>query len=268
MTLMTRRSRIGETLARFQEAGDVALVPFLTVGYPERETTREVIPALVEGGAAMIELGIPFSDPLADGATIQHASEVALRNGVNLLFCFDTVRAARASGVDVPLILMGYYNPILRFGVERFAATCADAGVDGVIVPDLPVDESAELHEACRRHGRDLIFMLAPTSTDDLIEAVVRRASGFIYCVSVTGVTGARSHVAGGLDEFIGRVRRHTDLPLAIGFGISRPEHVREAARLATAVVVGSAVIDCLDAASPDERPQAIRAFVRQLLGG
>ncbi|MBX6341234.1 MAG: tryptophan synthase subunit alpha, partial [Thermomicrobiaceae bacterium] len=216
-------SRIAETLARYRAQGRTAIVPYLTVGYPDLDTVQRVAPALVEGGAAMIELGIPFSDPLADGATIQQASHRALQNGVTVARCFETARELRHEGVDVPLIFMGYFNPILRFGVERFAARCAEVGVDGLIVPDLPPDESDEVLEACRRYGRDLIFMVAPTSTDDLIAAVTRRASGFIYCVSLTGVTGARESLSAGLGDFIRRVRRRTDLPLAIGFGISRP---------------------------------------------
>lgn len=267
MTTTTRGSRIGETFARLKEQRQTALVPYLTVGYPDRETVPQVAPALIAGGATMIELGIPFSDPLADGATVQHSSHQALLNGVTVDFCLRTAREVRASGVDAPLIFMGYYNPILSYGLSRFAADCAEAGVDGLIVPDLPPGESDPLQAACRQHGRDLIFMLAPTNTAAHIDEVARRASGFIYCVSLTGVTGARQSLAAGVSEFLARVRAKTDLPLALGFGISTREHVEQASRLADAVVVGSAVINRLGTAAPDERAAVMRAYMQELRG-
>jgi tryptophan synthase alpha chain len=215
----------------------------------------------------MIELGIPFSDPLADGATIQAASHQALLNGVTGDYCLQTAREVRARGVDCPLIFMGYYNPILSYGLSRFAAACAEAGVDGLIVPDLPPGESEALLQACREHGRDLIFMLAPTNTDQHIAEVARQASGFIYCVSLTGVTGARESLANGVADFLARVRAQTDLPLVLGFGISTREHVEAATSLADAVAVGSAVINRLGAAPAAERPEVMRAYMRELHG-
>lgn len=244
------------------------MIPYLTVGYPELDTVQRVVPALVEGGASMIELGIPFSDPLADGATVQHSSFEALKNGVTVDYCLETARQLRESGVDVPLAFMGYFNPIFSFGVDRFAEKCAEAGVDGLIVPDLPVGESDDMLSACRRHGRDLIFMLAPTSTNELIGATVRQASGFIYCVSLTGTTGARTSLSEGLAAFLSRVRSQTDLPLAVGFGISRPEHVVEVGKMAEAVVVGSAVIDRVGSTPRERQPEEMRDFMRYLRGG
>lgn len=267
MTATTGKSRITEALRQRNESGRPALIPYLTVGYPEIDSVQRVAPAMVEAGVTIIELGVPFSDPLADGVTVQQASHRALENGVNMQVCLSTARDLRKAGVDVPLIFMGYYNPMLSFGLDRFAASCADAGVDGFIVPDLPVEESDEFVEACRKHGLDLIFMLAPTSTDDLIARVARQASGFIYCVSLTGVTGARSSLSEGLPGFLARVRRHTDLPLAIGFGISEPEHVAEAAKLAEGVAVGSAMINRLSSADRDRQPEEMAGFVRYLLG-
>ncbi|MDI3339865.1 MAG: tryptophan synthase subunit alpha [Sphaerobacter sp.] len=267
MTETTTGSRIAATFARLRAAGETGIIPYLTVGYPERDTILQVVPALVEAGAAMVELGIPFSDPLADGATIQRSSQVALANGVTVAFCLETARELRHKGVDVPLIAMGYFNPLLSYGLERFAAACAEAGIDGIIVPDLPPQESGELREALQRHGRDLIFMLAPTSTDAHMAEVARRASGFIYCVSLTGVTGARSSLSHRLPDFIARVRRHTDLPLAIGFGISRPEHVAAAGELAEGVVVGSALIERLGATPRERQPSELAAFIRLLRG-
>ncbi|HET9017905.1 MAG TPA: tryptophan synthase subunit alpha [Thermomicrobiaceae bacterium] len=263
----TRQSRIGATFARLREVGETGVFPYVTVGHPELDTAQLVVPALVAGGAAMVELGIPFSDPLADGATIQASSHAALENGVTVAYCLQTARDLRHEGVDVPLIFMGYYNPLLSYGLERFAADCADAGVDGIIVPDLPPDESGELLEACRRHGRDLIFMVAPTNTDEHLAAVGRQASGFIYCVSLTGVTGARSALSAGLDEFIARVKRHTDLPLVIGFGISAPEHVARAGALAEGVAVGSALVGLLGDTPRERQPEEVRGFIARLRG-
>jgi len=260
-------SRIAATFARLREAGETGVCPYVTVGYPELDTVGRVGPALVAGGAAMIELGIPFSDPLADGATVQHSSHVALTNGVTVATCLDAARDLRHKGVDVPLIFMGYFNPLLSYGLERFAAACAEAGADGVIVPDLPPDESGDLREALQRHGLDLIFMLAPTSTDAQIAAVARQASGFIYCVSLTGVTGARDRLSQQLPGFISRVRQHTDLPLVVGFGISTPEHVAEAGKLAEAVAVGSAVIKRLGETPRERQPDEMEAFIRYLRG-
>ncbi len=267
MTVATSESRIAKTFARLKAEKQTGVIPYLTVGYPELDTVQRVAPAMVAGGATMIELGIPFSDPLADGATVQHSSYEALKNGVTVDYCLETARQLREAGVDVPLAFMGYFNPIFNFGVDRFAEKCAEVGVDGLIVPDLPVAESGEMLDACRRNGRDLIFMLAPTSTDELISATVQQASGFIYCVSLTGTTGARSSLSEGLGEFLSRVRNQTDLPLAVGFGISQPEHVAEVGKVAEAAVVGSAVIDRLGSTPRERQPDVMRKFVRYLRG-
>jgi tryptophan synthase alpha chain len=261
-----RPSRIGQVFERLRDQKQLGIVPYLTVGFPERESTLRIVPALVDGGAAAIELGIPFSDSLADGVTIQHASQVALANGVTVRFCLETAALLRAAGVDVPLIFMGYFNPLLQFGLERFVSRCAEIGVDGLIVPDLPPVESRDLAELCRQSGRDLIFMVAPTSTDDHLEQVARLASGFVYCVSLTGVTGARDQLDQGVAPFLARVRRMIGLPLAIGFGISRPEHIALVAPLADAVVVGSALIDRIGRVAREQQAQEARAFLEWLL--
>ncbi len=267
MSTTTGSSRIAAAFERLRTNSNTGIIPYLTVGYPEIDTIQRVVPALVEGGAAMIELGIPFSDPLADGVTIQQSSHVALENGVTVNACFQTARDLRHNGVDVPLIFMGYFNPVLSYGLDRFAAGCAEAGVDGMIVPDLPPEECGELLDACRRHGRDLIFMVAPTSTDEHMAAVARQASGFIYCVSLAGVTGERASLSDGLTGFIERVRRHTDLPLAIGFGISQPEHVAQVGVLADGAIVGSALVKRLGSAPREDQPEEMRRFVRFLRG-
>ena len=185
-------SRIGGCFADLAQTGRRALIMYLTAGFPRRESTTELVPALIEAGADMIELGVPFSDPLADGPTVQRATQIALANGVSVRYCLHTVRQLRHSGVAVPLLLMGHYNPLLQYGLARFCADAAAAGVDGLIIPDLPPEESAELYAACRAHGLDLIFLLAPTSTEERIAHVAAQASGFVYCVSRPWPTGAR----------------------------------------------------------------------------
>ena len=261
-------SRVAAAFARAKAEGRTALMPFVTAGYPSLALTEEFVPALVRGGADLIEIGVPFSDPLADGATVQRASQAALANGVRLADCLPLVERLRAErGVEVPLLLMGYYNPMLQYGLERLAADAAAVGVDGFIVPDLPTEESDELLAACRAHGRDLIFLLAPTSTEARIADVARRASGFVYCVSLTGVTGAREKLP-DLAGYLGRVRRQTELPLAIGFGVSTAEHVRQVGAVADGAVVASALINHLDRVPEAEQPAAAEAFVRALRDG
>lgn len=261
-------SRISQRFGRLRQAREVGLACYITVGYPDLDSTPGLVAALVEGGADLIELGVPFSDPLADGATIQRSSFQALQNGVTLGLCLDVARRLRQEGVDVPLVFMGYYNPFLHYGLDRLAHDCQEAGVDGLIIPDLPPDEAEELVGFCRVRDIDPIFMLAPTSTEERIARVCQMASGFIYCVSLTGVTGARSHLSSAVAPFLARVRRHTSLPLAVGFGISSRDHVEEVSRLAEAAVVGSALIDLIDRTVPAERPGALAAFVSRLKGG
>jgi tryptophan synthase alpha chain len=218
-------------------------------------------------GASLFELGVPFSDPLADGATVQRSAQRALANGVTLAGCIATVAALRERGVRAPLLLMGYYNPLLRFGVARACEALAAAGGDGWIIPDMPPEEAGELQAAASAHGLDLIMMVAPTTPEERVAQIVARASGFIYVVSLTGTTGARQSMAAGLDELLARVRRHTSLPLVVGFGISRPEHVAEVARIADGAIVGSATVARLESLGPDTIADGAAGFVRELLG-
>ncbi len=257
-------SRIASMFERTRQQGRIALMPYLPIGYPNVETTLALAPALVEAGADLFELGVPYSDPQADGATIQHATHQALLNGVTPRVCLEVAAALRRA-VGAPLVLMGYYNPIARFGDRAFCRAAEESGVDGLIVPDLPPDEADELRSAASDHHLDLIFMVAPTSTDERLRIAVEAASGFVYCVSLSGVTGARSQLAAGLGEYLDRVRGFTELPLVVGFGISRTEHVREVARHADGAIVASALVDRLDKLAPSEQVEGAARYVREL---
>lgn len=216
------------------------LMPYTTGGYPDRDGCRKVLEAFIAGGADMIELGVPYSDPLADGPVVQASTQQALDAGINT----DDVLALAAEFSDrLPVVLMIYYNCVLAYGLERFVAAAAAAGVAGLIVPDLPVDEAGELMAACRNRDIDPILLVAPTSTDDRIQLIADNASGFIYCVSVAGVTGARTSLSADLPDFLGRVRLRTRMPLAVGFGVSTPEQAAEVAVHADGVIIGSRLI-------------------------
>jgi tryptophan synthase alpha chain len=248
--------------AVFYESEHKALIAYVTVGYPTVESTLAVVPVLEKSGCDVIELGIPFSDPLADGLTIQEASSRALRAGVTPESCLQVARELRKK-VELPLVFMTYYNPVLRFGLESFCAACAEAGVNGLIIPDLPPDEAGDLDTSTRKHDLDLIFLLAPTSTRERIQLVAERSRGFIYLVSLTGVTGPRENLPAGLEEFVSRVRRETTKPLCVGFGISMPEQAHRVSRVADGVIVGSRLIQLI---GNEEAPyQLTRAFIKAL---
>ncbi len=255
--------RIAATFRRLRKANEAALVPYLTVGYPSLDLTRRLVPIMARQGADLIELGVPFSDPMADGATIQRASHAALLAGITLSDCLSVAAEARRSN-DVPLLFMSYYNPILQYG-PTLVADCAQAGVDGLIVPDLPPEEAGDLKAQCEAAGLDMIFLVAPNSTDERLKRVAEAAGGFIYCVSLTGVTGARSEVGEGVDNLIARLRRYTDLPLVVGFGISTPEHVRMMSSLADGAVVGSALINLVESLPEDEVILGVSEYIREL---
>lgn len=260
-------SRITPLFQSLRDTKRTGLVAYITAGYPSAAETVPLVQALLDGGADVIELGVPFSDPLADGATVQHSAFAALAGGMTLRGVLDAVRDLRAAGVTAPLLVMGYVNPIEAYGLERFAADAEVAGLDGAILVDLPTEEAVPYQAVLAQHGIDLIFLLAPTSTEERIAAVARLASGFIYCVSVTGTTGARAGVSDELPAFIARVRRHTDLPLAVGFGVSRPEHVARIGEVCEAAVIGSAIIDTIDRALPDARVESVRRYVEVVTG-
>ena len=257
--------RIGDTFDRLGRQGDGALVVFTVAGHPNPEESGKVIGAMAEGGADIIELGIPFSDPLADGPAIQGASQQALAHGVTPGEVLEMVRRFRAER-DTPVVLMTCYNPICQYGVTAFGREAQAAGVDGVIVTDLPPEEAAEWVGSARAHGLDTIFLLAPTSSTNRMKKVVDLATGFVYCVSRMGVTGAREELPSDLKQLVERIRRETTKPIAVGFGISRPAHVAEVCGIAEGTVVGSALVSLVDR----ERgaaglPQAVVQFVGEL---
>ncbi len=253
--------------ARTRAEGRPAIIPFVPGGWPEADATVAIVRAAVEGGADALEIGFPFSDPLADGATNQLAYQQALANGVNADTILAAVRAIRAEGIEVPILLMGYSNPLYSYGVVKFASDAATAGVDGLIIVDLPPEEATELEGPAQAAGLHLIYLLAPASTAERITAVAQHASGFIYCVSVTGVTGARTSMSSELPEFLARVRAQTDVPLAVGFGISAREHVEAVGQVADAAIIGSAFVQVVGGAPAASRPAAVSAFVREMAG-
>lgn len=221
-----------------------AFMPYWTVGYPDAPTSLRVIEAIAAGGADMIEIGVPFSDPLADGKVIQHASQVALAGGMTIRKAMGIVRQARAIGVRIPFLVMGYLNPLLAFGLKEYAQAWREAGADGLIVPDLPPEESAELAQTCAAAGLALISFAAPTSNADRLKAIAQTATGFVYIVSVAGVTGARDQLPDGLRDYVLRVKDAAQAtPVVVGFGISSPAQVREVGQYADGVIVASALI-------------------------
>ena len=261
------RNRLKQTLAKLAKDGRTGLVPYLTVGDPDMETSRRAILAIAEAGADIIELGVPFSDPIADGGVIQAASQRALASGSSLPRVLELVASVREE-IDTPLVLFGYYNPFFRYGLERLAADAKEAGVDAFLCVDLPPEEGKDLVRACKKEGLDRIFLLAPTSDDSRIAAVAKVASGFLYFVAVTGVTGARSSAPQGIEGLVGRVRDGVGLPVGVGFGISSPEQAAAVGRYADLVVVGSALVRVLDEAGPQDGPEAARRFVAGLRRG
>ncbi len=252
-------SRIAEVFAKKESA---AFIPYVTAGYPSMEATLEAVQLLEECGADMVEIGIPFSDPLADGVTIQRASFHALQAGVTPDSCLKAARALRQK-VKLPLVFMSYFNPLLSYGLEAFCAEAARAGVDGIIVPDLPPEEAGGLEEAAVSCGLDTIYLLAPTSSDERIRRVARHSRGFIYLVSVTGVTGVRENLPPGLGEFVARVRKLAVQPLCVGFGISAPEQAKEVARIADGVIVGSRLVELMSGC--EEWQPLVAGFARQM---
>lgn len=263
---------IDQAFAKNKESGRTALIPFITIGDPSLDASVEIIRELEAAGADIVELGVPYSDPLADGPVIQQSSLRALQGGVTVLDCIHIARRCREQGVALPFILFTYYNPVLQMGLDRFFGLLADNDISGIIIPDLPVEENAEVQEHCQKHGIHLVPLVAPTSRER-IRKIASTAAGFIYCVSSLGVTGTRTQFFDGIEAFLNDVRQASDLPIAVGFGISEREQVERFSKLCDGVVVGSAIVRTVEAAipllqSPDSKQDGlrqVREFVRQL---
>lgn len=239
-------NRLERFFGESRRTGKKALVVYVCAGDPDLATTERLVPALAQAGADVVELGVPFSDPLADGPTIQAASQRALQSGTTLSGVLELVQRLRRGGCDVPLVLFGYMNPILRIGLVPFVAAAAEAGADGILVADLPLEESFALGELAMARGLSLVLLAAPTTPPPRLRAIGQATRGFLYFVSVTGVTGARTELPADLPAKLAEVRAATDVPLAVGFGVSTPEQARALAAHADAVVVGSALVDAL----------------------
>lgn len=259
-------SRIAATFAALRQQGRRALMPFLVAGDPSIEATESFLKALAGAGADLLEIGVPFSDPIADGPVNQRAAQRALTGGTALPAILEMVGRLRPR-VHQPIVLLSYYNPILQFGLESFARQAALAGVDGVVVPDLPPEEGAALRAVADPAGLDAIFLAAPTSTDERLAQVASACRGFVYCVSLTGVTGVRTSLAADVGDLVGRLRRHTSLPVCVGFGVSTAEHARQIASVADGVIVGSAIVAIVEREGASAVP-ALVEFVRSLRSG
>ena len=259
-------NRIDRAFEIARKENRAALVPFITAGDPDLDTTFQLVGELAAAGADVLELGVPHSDPIAEGPTIQAASQRSLLNRTGLRDVLERVRAVRET-TDIPLILMGYVNNVLAHGAERLAADCAEIGVDGLIIADTPYEEGTELEAACNARNVHRILMVAPTSTPERMVCIAARSRGFVYCVSVTGVTGARDQLPPDLESLVGRIGRVTETPVSVGFGISTPSLAAEVARMADGVIVGSALVQRIaDAKSPADAIDSARSFVSDLI--
>lgn len=264
MEVRVKNNRIDDHFTTLAQRQEKALITYIMAGDPDLAATKLLVQALVAGGADIIELGVPFSDPLADGVVIQQAGQRALAAGTSLSGVLQLVRELR-SETDVPLVLMSYYNPILRFGLEEFAGQAAACGVDGVIVPDLPWEESEGLTKLLATQDIYLIPLLAPTSTLDRIAQAASRSGGFVYCVSLTGVTGARENLPVGTGDFLSRVKQRVAVPVAVGFGIAKPEQVKQYSQYSDGVIVGSAIVQLVEKYQQDL--SALQAKIEQFVG-
>ncbi len=255
------KNRIHQTFGHLAAKNKKAFVPYITAGYPDQTVTRKLVQVLAEAGADMIELGMPFSDPVADGPLIQEASSVALKGGMSVLRFLDLVKDLRDRNLTQPLIMMSYYNPLFRFGVKRFCRQARSAGLDGLIIPDLPPEESGQLRKSADAEGLSLTFLVSPLSRTVRIKEIVKATTGFVYYVSLAGVTGVRGALSVGLKEKVGQVKRLTDKPVYVGFGVSLPKHVQEVTDFADGVIIGSAIIDIIRQNSGRMMYQRLKEF-------
>jgi tryptophan synthase alpha chain len=259
-------NRIDEVLERIRQNGDTAFIPFLTVGDPDLDTTVEIIAQLEKNGADLVELGVPYSDPLADGPVIQRASGRALTHQITILECMKAATLARQSGVKMPFILFTYYNPALQLGLERFFELLTENGISGVIIPDLPYEEDEEVRQLSVKHDIHLIPLVAPTS-NERVKMIASRAKGFVYCVSSLGVTGERSEFFSGIDQFLETVRSATTIPIAVGFGISNHEQFQAFSKRVDGVIVGSAIVRKIEELLPSLKDPTSKSSALQEFG-
>lgn len=260
-------NRLDRTLQEARAKGTTVLSPFITVGFPDVRTSIEIADAVLRNGGDFLEIGVPFSDPIADGPTVQRTSFHALTQGVTVGTCLDAVRQLRSNGIESPLMLMGYFNPFLRYGVRELAVDAQEAGVDGIIVPDLPPEESSEFQALFAERGIHQIHLAALTSDDARVEYISERAGGFIYCVAVLGVTGARAEIRADAARLVERVKRYTDVPVLQGFGVSSKAHIDAIAAYADGAIVASAMFDAIEEAPDGRKVEAAVEFVRGLKG-
>ena len=262
-------NRIDHKFQELRARGASAFMPYLCAGDPTPELTAKLLLTLEEAGADLIELGVPFSDPIADGPTIQRASERALTHGISLQQILEMVKSLRKK-TEIPIALMSYYNPIFRMGEEAFCKAAQDAGVDGVIVPDLPPEEAQQLLEVAPRYNLATVFLVAPTSPPERMQLIASVSTGFVYCVSLTGVTGARAILSDEVAPMIAELRKHTDKPISVGFGVSTPEQATQVAQIADGVIVGSAIVNVIEENMEDEGKMlaAVKQFTSNLDAG
>lgn len=269
LSLSTGRNemnRIREKFVSLNNASRKGFIPFVSAGDPDLSTTKEIILALADLGADIIELGVPFSDPMADGPTIQASSMRALKNGITLKDILDTVRSVR-SETDLPIVLFSYLNPLYRYGIDRLATEAKDAGIDGILITDVVDEEAAAIRDPLKENGLALISLIAPTTTDERLKKIAENASGFLYAVSRAGVTGARNESSDSAELLVARARKFTDLPIAVGFGISTKEQIEDVWRYADAAVVGSAIVAEIERSiGTGDTVERVRDFVRGLL--
>ncbi|MFP4313708.1 MAG: tryptophan synthase subunit alpha [Alphaproteobacteria bacterium] len=258
-------SRIAQTFKACKKEGRKALVSFITAGDPNYETSLDVLKALPQAGADIIELGMPFADPGADGPVIQLANQRALKNGANMTQTLQMVRDFRADNQDTPIVLMGYYNPVLAYGLKRFTSDAKQAGVDGFIIVDLPPEEDQELRSLCNKYGLDLVRLVTPTSDKERLKILLDGVSGFLYYVSITGVTGAAKPDLNAIKPHLDDIRALTNLPIAIGFGIKTPDDAAHMAQICDGVVVGSSIVQTLSKAQENKAGEEVAALVRSL---
>jgi tryptophan synthase alpha chain len=259
-----KQDRLADTFARIKQEGRIGFFPYVMAGYPDRETSTRLLDVVATAGADGVELGIPFSDPLADGVTVQRASAVALENGASVAFALEMVADVRQRH-QLPIVMMSYVNPLLAYGFDRLCKDAVRVGLDGFIVPDLSIEEAVELQTKCADAGLHYVYLVAPTSTDERLKAVGKRSSGFVYCVALVGTTGARSQMSDELPQFLARARATIPSPLLVGFGVSTPAHVQNLIGKADGAIVASALVDAIEKTPPDEVDEVVASMVRSL---